>query len=92
LTSGLHDAVIRDDVAGVRQAVVSGTDPDLIDPSLGTPLALAAELGHRDAVLALIALGADVKQPDAVGRARGSGHPDIAALLEAKQASPRNAR
>ena len=59
-----------------------------------TPLLVAAEMGHREAVGALIGFNADLRARDSQGRtasmlARQGRHPDLATALEGVLAQQR---
>jgi hypothetical protein len=58
---GLHEAVIQNDLAAIRQHIAAGSDLDVKDPNGGaSPLGTAATFGRTEAALALIEAGADV--------------------------------
>ena len=65
--SGLFAAVVRGDIAAITRLAAAGDPVDARDAQERTPLHVAAYLGNRDAMRALVRAGAN---PDALERDR----------------------
>ena len=65
--SGLFAAVVRGDIAAITRLAAAGDPVDARDAQERTPLHVAAYLGNRDAMRALVKAGAN---PDALERDR----------------------
>lgn len=89
----LIDAADRDRSRVILPLVARGADMEARTSGLGyTALMRAAEHGNRNAVRALLAAGARRDPRDSLGRtareiARGGGHEDVVALLDAVAAT-----
>jgi ankyrin repeat protein len=82
-TPALHWRVRRDDIAGARQLLDAGADPNAASRYDVRPLQLAAANGSEQMIRLLVAAGADPQATDALGEtmlmaAVGSG--DLAAV------------
>jgi ankyrin repeat protein len=81
ITSALHYAVINNEPKRVKALVAAGADLNQPDPSLGTPLMLAAELGRLEVVKALKKAGADMSRTEPAALAAKAGHEQVVTYL-----------
>lgn len=83
----LFEAIERQDLAAIKQALSQTKDVNELGPGKTTPLIEAARRGLLEAVKLLLAAGAesewrDDEQETALLKAAANGHPQVAALLE----------
>jgi len=94
-TQPIHDAALGDSPEVIRELVKHGAAVNARTRlEAQTPLHIAAVMGKRNAVEALVAMGADLTSKDAAGRtpleaAERVGLTDVAALLRVAAALPR---
>jgi len=85
----LHEAARRGDVAMIRKLLDIGVPVDIADREQRTALALASAHGHAQAVRFLLDAGAEASGKDGSGMtaldyAVSASHPEVAALLGAR--------
>jgi ankyrin repeat protein len=87
----IHKAVFDGNIEAVKQHLAAGTDMNAKISNFGTPLLVAAEIGHKEIAELLITKGADVNAKDGYGStplhaAAYEDHKEIAELLIASGA------
>ena len=94
----LHDAARRNDAAAIAELLDAGINPNMKDSQQYTALYIATELGHIEAIVALLKGGADPKAVSGrwfyspLHAAAGGGHVEAILTLLDAGADPNESR